>query len=179
MVNLSRNLAFHLSSMCCRAVFHDEAVYPNSHAFVPDRFLKEDGQLDPSVLDPESRVFGSGRRLVTALSIKVRVFSLRPRQDLPGPTFCGQSGAHLCCEDPSDLRYFTSGGREWETSATPGGVHQRPCLVRTEVTASITTDISYPNPSYSNSHPLPFECIVKPRSEQATILIAEASGRSS
>ena len=77
-MNLFRNLAFHLFSIYYRAAFHDEEVYPNSHAFVPDRFLKEDGQLDPSVPDPESRVFGSGRRLVTTLSIKVRAFSLRP-----------------------------------------------------------------------------------------------------
>lgn len=78
LVNLSRDLAFHLSSTHCRAIFHDEAVYPNSHAFIPDRFLKEDGQLDPSVPDPESRVFGSGRRLVTVLSIKVSASSLKP-----------------------------------------------------------------------------------------------------
>lgn len=45
-----------------RGIFHDEMVYPDSHAFNPDRFLDEDGKIDPSVPDPEHRVFGSGRR---------------------------------------------------------------------------------------------------------------------
>ena len=47
----------------CRAVFYDETVYPSPSTYDPERFLK-DGKLDPSVGDPESRVFGSGRRHV-------------------------------------------------------------------------------------------------------------------
>lgn len=48
-----------------RGIFHDEAVYPDSHSFNPDRFLTEDGRLNPLVPDPEHRVFGSGRRSVS------------------------------------------------------------------------------------------------------------------
>ncbi|KAL1950428.1 hypothetical protein VTO73DRAFT_5552 [Trametes versicolor] len=41
---------------------HDPAIYPDPDTFNPDRFIK-DGQLDPSVLDPASLVFGWGRRI--------------------------------------------------------------------------------------------------------------------
>lgn len=42
-------------------MFHDEAVYPDAHAFNPGRFLR-DGQIDPNVEDPELQLFGHGRR---------------------------------------------------------------------------------------------------------------------
>ena len=58
------------SSLYHRGVFHDEAVYPNSYAFNPDRFLTKDGEIDPSVPDPEQRVFGSGRRLASTVSVR-------------------------------------------------------------------------------------------------------------
>lgn len=44
-----------------RAVCYDENVYPAPHTYDPERFLK-DGKLDPSVKDPEDRIFGTGRR---------------------------------------------------------------------------------------------------------------------
>ena len=45
-----------------RALFYDEAAYPEPHTYNPARFLDENGRIDPSVRDPEARVFGSGRR---------------------------------------------------------------------------------------------------------------------
>ena len=45
----------------CRAMFYDESIYPAPHQYDPERYLK-DGKLDPSVKDPEDRVFGSSRR---------------------------------------------------------------------------------------------------------------------
>lgn len=47
---------------CTRAIFNDETVYPDPHAYDPTRFLDKDGQIDSSVMAPESRIFGSGRR---------------------------------------------------------------------------------------------------------------------
>jgi cytochrome P450 len=42
-------------------VFRDPKIYPDPESFNPDRFLK-DGKIDPLVLNPEDRVFGTGRR---------------------------------------------------------------------------------------------------------------------
>ncbi|KAJ7625700.1 cytochrome P450 [Roridomyces roridus] len=42
-------------------LLHDETVYPDPHAFKPERFLLPNGQPDPAVRDPEV-AFGFGRR---------------------------------------------------------------------------------------------------------------------
>ena len=43
------------------AISRDSSIYPDPEAFNPDRFLK-DGKTNHAVLNPEDRVFGSGRR---------------------------------------------------------------------------------------------------------------------
>ena len=43
------------------AICRDPSIYPDPEVFNPDRFLK-DGKINPLVLDPEDRVFGTGRR---------------------------------------------------------------------------------------------------------------------
>ncbi|KAF8551832.1 cytochrome P450 [Imleria badia] len=40
---------------------HNEAKYPNSHEFIPERFLRDDGTLKPD--DIENIAFGFGRRI--------------------------------------------------------------------------------------------------------------------
>lgn len=44
-------------------ILHDPANYPDPEEFKPERFLTEDGQLDPNSLDPEIACFGYGRRI--------------------------------------------------------------------------------------------------------------------
>ena len=58
------------------AIFHDPVAYPEPHRFNPERFLK-DGKLDPSVKDPEDRIFGSGRRVCPGRYIASRTIFLR------------------------------------------------------------------------------------------------------
>ena len=45
-----------------RAILHDENTYPDPHAFLPDRFLNEDGSFNPALQSPAVAVFGYGRR---------------------------------------------------------------------------------------------------------------------
>jgi cytochrome P450 len=40
---------------------HDESRYPNSRAFIPERFLNDDGSLTPD--DVEHIAYGFGRRM--------------------------------------------------------------------------------------------------------------------
>lgn len=44
-----------------RSMAHDETRYPNSHAFIPERFLNDDGSLKPN--DTTHIAFGFGRRI--------------------------------------------------------------------------------------------------------------------
>ena len=44
-----------------RSMAHDESRYPNSHAFIPERFLNDDGSLKPNNI--EHIAFGFGRRI--------------------------------------------------------------------------------------------------------------------
>ncbi|RPD65871.1 cytochrome P450 [Lentinus tigrinus ALCF2SS1-7] len=45
------------------AILHDAKAYPEPSKYNPDRFLRPDGTLDPSVRDPSVAAFGFGRRI--------------------------------------------------------------------------------------------------------------------
>ena len=51
-------------------MLYDEERYPDPHHFNPERFFTDDGQLDPTVLDPASVAFGFGRRSVSGLCVE-------------------------------------------------------------------------------------------------------------
>ncbi|TFK18386.1 cytochrome P450 98A3 [Coprinopsis marcescibilis] len=44
------------------SIMHDPENYDDPHEFRPERFLKN-GKIDPSVMDPETAIFGFGRRI--------------------------------------------------------------------------------------------------------------------
>ena len=46
-----------------RSILHDPEVFNDPMVFRPERYLK-DGKLNPAVRDPDSAVFGFGRRSV-------------------------------------------------------------------------------------------------------------------
>ena len=55
---LDCQLMWNLSRVIC----YDQVAYPEPHTYNPSRFLDKNGRIDPSVKDPEVRIFGSGRR---------------------------------------------------------------------------------------------------------------------
>ena len=44
-----------------RGILHNPKIYPEPYEFIPERFL-QDGKSVPDVLDPNSVIFGFGRR---------------------------------------------------------------------------------------------------------------------
>ena len=52
---------------------HDVVDYPNPDVFNPERFLTADGQIDTQVRDPDTYVFGFGRRCVLVFRF-IRMF---------------------------------------------------------------------------------------------------------
>jgi hypothetical protein len=46
-----------------RCILHNTDDYPEPERFKPERFLTPEGKLDPSVRDPRTVAFGSGRRI--------------------------------------------------------------------------------------------------------------------
>ncbi|KAH6908270.1 cytochrome P450 98A3 [Coprinopsis sp. MPI-PUGE-AT-0042] len=76
------------------AIMHDPDVFEDPMEFRPERYLK-DGQLDPSVLDPEAAAFGYGRRICPGRYLSnesltfmaaslLSVFDVRPIKDENG-----------------------------------------------------------------------------------------------
>jgi cytochrome P450 len=46
-----------------RNILHNSQDYPEPERFNPERYLRPDGQLDPSVRNPRTACFGFGRRI--------------------------------------------------------------------------------------------------------------------
>ena len=168
-----------------RAIFHDEEVYPDPHAFNPDRFLTEDGQIDPSVPDPEHRVFGSGRRLASAVSIYK---STLPDRSLiricPGRHFALKVvfiaiARILATLDILPLVDENGKPRVPQAAFTQELIwyanrHVLFCPEHQNC-GVLSNLLSF----HLNSHPMPFECTVKPRSDKSMMLVKESLGKSS
>jgi len=69
-----------------RGICHDEKVYPDPETFNPDRFLDKDGNIDPSVEDPEVRIFGSGRRSGIRYDLPLHYVECHDLGFVPGDT---------------------------------------------------------------------------------------------
>ena len=74
---------------------HDPATFQDPMEFRPERYLKEDGLIDSSVLDPEAAAFGFGRRICPGRHLSnesltfmaaslLSVFNITPAKDGDG-----------------------------------------------------------------------------------------------
>ncbi|KZT20540.1 cytochrome P450 [Neolentinus lepideus HHB14362 ss-1] len=112
------------------SVMHDPIHYPDPEQFKPERFLTDDGKLDPNVQDPMLAAFGYGRRIC------------------PGRYFA-ENALYLiisCMLMSFDV-------------TPPVSENGTPIKLEPVIASGIIV------------HPVPFECVVKPRSEAAANLI--------
>ena len=54
---------------------HDEANFENPFAFKPERYLNEDGTMNPKVLGSENGYFGYGPRSVSLMVLDLTTFN--------------------------------------------------------------------------------------------------------
>ena len=75
-----------------RSILHDPKTFNNPMKFQPERYLK-DGKLNPDVMDPDSAVFGFGRRSVdVAFSVMRSSYGLNLSASMcPGKHFANNS----------------------------------------------------------------------------------------
>ena len=148
-----------------RAICYDEAVYPDPHIYDPTRFLDKDGRIDPSVKAPEARIFGSGRRyeyvmitLITFLTVFNKNLPWTPFRP-PDVTFHYRT--HSC-----HVRHPPSCWRRRASEDSRSQVRQEHYSVSPQLRVWNRVDTKS-----CHRNPMPFKCVVKPRSEKAVKLI--------
>ena len=63
MVRIHPNVdGFAISQAHLRGMLRDERIFKDAEAFNPARYITADGQIDPSVPNPDGPFFGFGRR---------------------------------------------------------------------------------------------------------------------
>ena len=154
---------------CARAICYDEAVYPDPHTYDPTRFLDQDGRIDPSVKAPETRIFGSGRRY-GFLCYAHQLLEHLLQQDLSWTPSSDPDvvSHHRACS--RYVRYPPPCRRQWAPKNPRGQIPQRPYTVSLWDWRRNGIDLLTTN-NWALRHAMPFECIVKPRSEKAAKLI--------
>jgi len=116
-------------------ICYDEVAYPEPHTYNPSRFLDGDGRIDPSVTDPEVRIFGSGRRICPGRHLALQLLYIAVARILS--TF--------------DI-------------LPPVDEDGRPVIPEARFKKTLLRA------------PMPFGCVVKPRSEKAVKLMYDAVG---
>lgn len=67
-----------------RGMTRNPECYPDPEAFIPERFLDENGKLDLSACDPANIVFGFGRRYELPCSCRPRCTHVACQEYVPG-----------------------------------------------------------------------------------------------
>ena len=145
-------------------------MYPEPHVYNPARFLDQQGNIDPTAEAPETRIFGSGRRY-ECLTFHLPTICLSILRDrvCPGRHFAVRM---LCLTFARVLAAFDI--------LPPVDDEGRPRIPEARYHNSVirwVTSIQGRIGLTGNCvyrHAMPFECVVKPRSENAVRLMYDA-----
>lgn len=152
-----------------RAICYDEVVYPEPHTYNPARFLDKDGRLDPSVKAPEARVFGSGRRYwCLCHSVTNGYLNLPYRRICPGRHL----GIRMLCFTIARILAAFDILPPVDGDGRPRIPEARYLKSMIRSVRNVRNESTLTGCIYR--HTMPFECVVKPRSEKAIMLIRDA-----
>ena len=84
-------------------MLHDPEEYPEPEQFKPERFIGENGQINPEILDPRVIAFGFGRRYVLSSNL-YPFLPFNTLQDMSRKTFCFQYTVDVCGEYATRVR---------------------------------------------------------------------------
>jgi Cytochrome P450 len=158
-----------------RAILHDENIYKDPQTFNPERFLK-DGELDPEIMSPELAVFGFGRRYEPhSCELNATFTHAALSKDVSWPILGGRFTIFEHRVYISDVRHREGYRRAWQADHSRGRVYNWAILVNLFLLLDRSISNAYIVLGISYSRPFPFKCSIKPRSQQASSLIDEAS----
>ena len=143
---------------------NEEDYGPNPDAFNPERFLK-DGKLNPDIREPSTMAFGFGRRFELPLNISFPVLSLKSSgnaQENHWRSQCSGWQPRPFYLRSTSQKPSTRMGTQSKLRSSIR-LHWFGTFVWSHLLQMLTVHLS--------SHPLPFKCMIKPRSQEAERLV--------
>ena len=166
-------ILFSVLNFLFRSILHDSKAFNDPHEFQPERYLK-DGKINPDVRDPECAAFGFGRRSVNTSSTTYYFLSNTPLPQYMSWKIPERQLVILnCILSSRGIWYQTTNWRPGKYPQAQTWVHQR------IIDVNMLFSIKYASNwllrlLWLDRYPVPFKCIIKPRTPAAEALIRDS-----